>query len=81
MKDSEEDVPSFETILEFIINSIEEKVDSYNVQPNYTNRVLIENNLLFFMILTINLKSNISFIRTVFKGENNFYYKLLDFLL
>jgi hypothetical protein len=81
LKDSEEDVPSFETILEFIINSIEEKVDSYNVQPNYTNRVLIENNLLFFMILTINLKSNISFIRTVFKGENNFYYKLLDFLL
>jgi hypothetical protein len=81
LKDSEEDVPSFETILEFIINSIEEKVDNYNVQPNYTNRVLIENNLLFFMILTINLKSNISFIRTVFKGENNFYYKLLDFLL
>ena len=32
------------------------------------------------MILTLNLKKNNGYIKTVFNGENNFYYQLLDFI-
>ena len=32
------------------------------------------------MILTLNIKNNNCYIKTVFKGETSFYYKLLDFI-
>ena len=42
---------------------------------------MLENYLHFFMIITINLKHIPDYIKTVFKGENNFYNKLMEFII
>ena len=42
---------------------------------------MLENYLHFFMIITINLKHMPDYIKTVFKGENNFYNKLIEYIM
>ena len=56
------------------------KVEQYEKDSTYNNRVLLENYLIFFMILTINLKNVPLFIRIVFKGDNDFFYKLIELI-
>ena len=82
LKESEdEDAGSFETMLEFLINSIESKSEKCQVERTYNNRVILENYLNFFMILTLNLKNYPVFITAVFKGENIFFPKLIDYII
>ena len=67
-------------MLEFLINSIESKSEKCQVERTYNNRVILENYLNFFMILTLNLKNYPLFITAVFKGENIFFPKLIDYI-
>ena len=80
LKESEEDFGSCDTTLEFILNSIESKAEQYDEEPNYTNELILKEHLVFFMILTLNLKDNKAYIKTVFKGETNFFHKLVEIL-
>lgn len=80
LKDSEEDFASCDTTLEFILNTIEFKSEQYNEEPNYINELILKKHLVFFMILTLNLKDNHAFIKTIFIGEANFFNKLVEFL-
>ena len=77
LKQSEDDYSSCDAFLEFLLNSIEKKSEIYNEESTYTNRVILQNYLNFFMIFTINLKHYPVFIKTVFKGETDFFHKLL----
>ena len=80
LKESEEDFSSCDTTLEFILNTIEFKSEQYNEEPNYINELILKEHLFFFMILTLNLKDNHAYIKTVFIGEANFFNKLVEFL-
>ena len=81
LKMSHDDIGSLDTFLELVLYSIEEKANQYEKASNYNNRVILENYIIIFMILTINLKNIPLFIRTVYKGENDFFYKVLDVLI
>ena len=80
LKESEEDFGSCDTTLEFILNSIESKSEQYDEEPNYINELILKEHLAFFMILTLNLKDNQAYIKTIFKGETNFFHKLIEIL-
>ena len=80
LKESEEDFGSCDTTLEFILNSIESKSEQYNEEPNYINELILKEHLIFFMILTLNLKDNHAYIKTIFKGETEFFPKLVEIL-
>ena len=71
---------SFDSFLELILNSIESKVDLFEQIPSYENLLLLKNYILFFMIITLNLKENPIFIKTVFNGETNFFHGLIAML-
>ena len=50
------DEESFDKILSLITYSIQNKVELYNKNPTQHNYFLIKNYVIFFMIITINLK-------------------------
>ena len=50
----------------------------FKEKGNYFNMSILQNYLIFFMILTINLKSNPLFIKTVFRGEDNFLKQVVS---
>ena len=81
LKESEDDYSSCDAFLEFLLNAIERKSQIYNEESTYTNRVILQNYLHFFMIFTLNLKHYPVFIKTVFKGETLFFNKLINILM
>ena len=70
------DEESFDKILSLITYSIQNKVELYNKNPTQHNYFLIKNYVIFFMIITINLKKYPSFIKKIFKGETKFFTNL-----
>ena len=72
LKESGEDFGSCDIILEFILNSIESKSEQYDEEPNYINELILKEHLAFFMILTLNLKDNQAYIKTIFKEKQIF---------
>ena len=71
------DEESFEKTLSLISYSIQNKVELYNKNPTQHNFFLIKNYLMFFMIITINLKRYPSFIMKIYKGKTNFFDNLV----
>ena len=76
----EASVENFNKILHYLLKSIEEKKEQYKKNHTYNNFILIQNYIIFFMVLTLNLKKYPSFIKTVFKGECDFFHKLVNTL-
>ena len=76
----EASVENFYKILHYLLKSIEEKKEQYKKNHTYNNFILIQNYIIFFMVLTLNLKKYPSFIKTVFKGECDFFHKLVEIL-
>ena len=70
------DEESFDKILSLITYSIQNKIELYNKNPTQHNYFLIKNYVIFFMIITINLKKYPSFIKKIFKGETKFFTNL-----
>ena len=75
------DEESFEKTLSLISYSIQNKVELYNKNPTQHNFFLIKNYLMFFMIITINLKRYPSFIMKIYKGQTNFFNNLVKLIL
>ena len=66
------DDESFEKIISLIFLAIQNKITLYNKNPTEHNYFLIRNYIIFFMIITLNLKRYKSFITLVFRGKQNF---------
>ena len=47
----------FEKLLEYLLESIKEKIKEYTEEPNFNRLMLIQNYIIFFMVLVLNLKS------------------------
>ena len=80
LRESEEHIGSFDTFLEFLLNSIELKSEQYKKNNTYFNLTLLQNYTIFFMIMTLSLKEYPEFIFVVFNGETNFFHKLIEIL-
>ena len=74
------DEESFEKTLSLISYSIQNKVELYNKNPTQHNFFLIKNYIIFFMIITINLKKYPNFIKNIFKGKYNFFNCLVQLI-
>ena len=74
------DEDSFEKTLSLIAYSIQNKVELFNKNPTQHNFFLIKNYIVFFMIITINLKRYPSFIKSIFKGKCNFFNNLVELI-
>ena len=72
------DESSYDKILCLILFAIQKKIELYNKNPTNHNFFLIKNYIIFFMIITINLKNYPSFIKNIFKGNTDFFQSLLD---
>lgn len=69
-------VETFERILSYILISIEEKVNQFNKQITKHNFFILESYIIFFMILIINLKDNVDYVKSIFRGKHDFFKKL-----
>ena len=72
------DKKSFENIISLLLYGIQNKIELYIKNPTQHNYFLIQNYIIFFMIITINLKSCPSFIRCVFEGKTQFFENLVE---
>lgn len=68
---------NFEKILGYLLDSIKTKIREYELEPDYCKLSLLQNYLIFFMILTLNLKKYPLFIKTVFTGKTKFFHSLV----
>ena len=74
------DEDSFEKTLSLIAYTIQNKVELFNKNPTAHNFFLIKNYIVFFMIITINLKRYPSFIKSIFKGKCKFFSSLVELI-
>jgi hypothetical protein len=72
------DNETFEKITSLMLIEILNKVKLYNKEQTSHNYFLIKNYLIFFMIVTINLKNFPSFVKTIFMGKKHFFKTLID---
>ena len=75
------DINTFESILYLLLISIKEKAEIYKKEHSYNNLYIIQNYLIFLMILTLNLQKYPEFIKAIFKGTLDFFHKLVDILM
>ena len=71
----------FEQILDLLLPSIKTKIDEYIIEQNFNNLSLIQNYIIFFMILVLNLKQCPSFIKIIFEGNSKFFKNLSHMIL
>ena len=67
---------NFAQILALLLSSINAKIEQYSISPSYNNLSLIQNYIIFFMVLVLNLKEFPSFIKEIFEGESKFFKNL-----
>ena len=70
----------FGKILSFILIEIKEKISLYNKEKTSHNYFLIKNYIIFFMIITINLKKFPSFVKNIFLGKIPFFQSLVNII-
>ena len=75
---SKEKEKEFEKLLEYLLVSVKEKIKEYSEDPNFNRLMLIQNYIIFFMVLVLNLKKYTSLIKLIFKGKLSFFSELRD---
>ena len=70
------DLYNFEKILSLLLLSIDSKLEIYSLTPSFNNLSLIQNYVIFFMVLVLNLKEFPSFVKLIFEGESKFFKTL-----
>jgi hypothetical protein len=70
----------FELILDLLLTSIHQKIKEYTNEPSFNHLMLIQNYIIFFMVLVLNLKKYPNFIIIIFNGPLKFFTKLCDLL-
>ena len=72
------DKETFEKIISLLLFSIINKIELYDKNPTHHNYFLILDYIIFFMIITINLKKYPSFIKNIFVGKITFFQTLVN---
>ena len=67
---------NLEQILNLLLPSINAKIEQYTIAPSFNNLSLIQNYIIFFMVLVLNLKEFPLFIKEVFEGNTKFFKNL-----
>ena len=80
LSSSENNEKDFEQILEYLLDSINDKIKEYSKEPNFNHLMLIQNYIIFFMVLVLNLKKYTNFIRIIFDGKIKFFKKLCGYI-
>ena len=75
---SKEKEKDFEKLLDYLLYAIKEKINEYSQDPNFNRLMLIQNYIIFFMVIVLNLKKFSSLIKIIFKGNLNFFEDLRD---
>lgn len=75
---SKEKEKDFEQLLEYLLDSIKEKIKEYSEDPDFNRLMLIQNYIIFFMVVVLNLKKYTSLIKIIFQGKLNFFSELID---
>ena len=57
ISNSKEKEKDFEKLLEYLLDAVKEKIKEYAEDPNFNRLMLIQNYIIFFMVLVLNLKS------------------------
>ena len=70
----------FEHLLNLLLSSIKEKIKQYMNDQSFNNLMLIQTYSIFFMVLVLNLKNYISYIKKIFNGELSFFKSLCDLI-
>ena len=78
LSSSEKNEIDFEQILEYLLSSINDKIKDYVNDPSFNQLMLIQNYIIFFMVLVLNLKKFPNFIKIIFEGHSQFFKKLCD---
>ena len=78
ISNSKEKEKDFEKLLEYLLDSVKEKIKEYAEDPNFNRLMLIQNYIIFVMVLVLNLKSYSSLIKLIFKGKLLFFSELRD---
>ena len=72
------DQGTFQKITTLMLIEIIKKIKLYNKEETNRNFFLIKNYIIFFMIITINLKNYPAFVKTIFTGKKKFFKTLID---
>ena len=78
INNSKEKEKDFEKLLEYLLISIKDKIKEYECDPNFNKLMLIQNYIIFFMVLVLNLKNYSSLIKLIFQGNLGFFNDLRD---
>ena len=78
ISNSKEKEKDFEKLLEYLLDAVKEKIKEYAEDPNFNRLMLIQNYIIFFMVLVLNLKSYTNLIKLIFKGKLLFFSELRD---
>jgi uncharacterized protein YfbU (UPF0304 family) len=78
ISNSKEKEKDFEKLLEYLLDAVKEKIKEYAEDPNFNRLMLIQNYIIFFMVLALNLKSYTSLIKLIFRGKLLFFSELRD---
>ena len=78
INNSKEKEKDFEKLLEYLLISIKDKIKEYEYDPNFNKLMLIQNYIIFFMVLVLNLKNYSSLIKLIFQGNLGFFNDLRD---
>ena len=64
---------AFDKIINFLLIEIIKKIKTYNSKPDSHNFFLIKNYIIFFMIITINLKNFSLYVKKIYIGKKPFF--------
>ena len=78
INNSKEKEKDFEKLLEYLLISIKDKIKEYECDNNFNKLMLIQNYIIFFMVLVLNLKNYSSLIKLIFQGNLGFFNNLRD---
>ena len=68
----------FEQLLKSLLSSIKDNLEVFKKEPSNKNLTLIQNYIILFMILVLNLKKDPSFLTIIFNGEFKFFSQLCN---
>ena len=78
ISNSKEKEKDFEKLLEYLLDAVKEKIRDYSDDPTFNKLMLIQNYIIFFMVLVLNLKKYKSLIKIIFEGKLGFFSELRD---
>ena len=70
------DPKNFEEILSLLLSSINSKIEQYAISSGFNNLSLIQNYIIFFMVLVLNLKEFPFIVKEIFEGKSKFFKNL-----